>query len=663
MEDAKIHYDMSVRNASGQIISFMYGDDGMDAIKLEKQFIPFLNCDDISGLKDMYFVDGYLKFKPFISKDELAKAAKDAGKSMVEHRRAMNQKLLDYFTMVKLDRRFIIEKVLRFSNQPNISYPVAFKRLIEYAATVHELRLTQNVVTDLTPEYVLSMIDKLGRKVVCNYNHCNKLFNILLRAFLNPKDLIMSRRFTREAFDFLCKNIEGQFEKAIANPSEMVGVVAAQSIGEPTTQLTLNTFHLSGVASASKAVRGVPRIKELLSVSKNIKSPMLKIYLNGEHKIKERASNAQRQIQTLKLARFIKSVTLRYEDDIPHEDEGWMSMARKYDLNDFATYNKAKSKWLLHIELDTKEMLFQHINTGKISSILHSTYNDKVTFIHSNMQDPNIDVIYKLRIIPDEHQDVIADLKAIEQDICNLVISGIQGVENVVVEEDDAQKIIDPDDERVVEDVHSRDCTPYMLMTEGTNLRDVLGLYNIVDQKRTVSNDIYEIFELLGVEAARQALFNEIYEIFGGNGNVNHRHVSLLVDTMTSKGQMLSIDRHGINRSDIGPLAKCSFEETADILIKAGIFGDYDKIQGVAANVIVGQIPKAGTGDSAILMDHDMLNNHILTSVAHTNVIEHKPLKSILEEDFDFDEDEQDEEDEEGEDERQHMGSVRFSNP
>ena len=102
---------------------------------------------------------------------------------------------------------------------------------------------------------------------------------------------------------------------------------------------------------------------------------------------------------------------------------------------------------------------------------------------------------------------------------------------------------------------------------------------------------------------------NEIDDILNGSTTVNHRHIALLVDTMTCKGYLLSVDRHGINRSDIGPLAKCSFEETADILIKAGVFGEVDKINGVSANIMLGQIANCGTGDTKVLIDLDNLNN------------------------------------------------------
>lgn len=637
MEDAKVHYDMSVRNASGQIISFMYGDDGMDSTKLEKQFIPYLKSDlsnpySIIDLKERYLVETYLKFKDYILPD-VFKKSKPKDLTMIEFRRNMNKKLYDYFEQVVVDRRFVIERILAFENASNITYPIAFKRLIDSAATLHQLK--EGVKVDLTPEYIFNKLDELGSLSVSRSNPCNRVLNILLRAFLNPKDLIMKRSFTKAAFDVLCSNIVAQFQKAVSNPSEMVGVVAAQSIGEPTTQLTLNTFHLSGVASASKAVRGVPRIKELLSISKNIKSPELRIYLTDEYKVsKKEANKAKTKIQTLKFSDFVNTMEVYYEAQPLEEDQEWMKQREENTLLD-ESYSNFESKWVLRIDLNKTELLVNDVTLETISSIMTATYNEKVSFCHSDMNSDNSSnsVILKVKIEPDECDDVISDLKALEQEIMNMVISGIQGINNVVVDLDKKRKILNPLNEKVEEvDVRAKqqnrsddeitdqidEDKVFMLITEGTNLRDVLGMYEYVDQERTVSNDIYEIYGLLGIEAARQALFDEIYAIFEGNGNVNQRHVSLLVDTMTCKGQLLSIDRHGINRSDIGPLAKCSFEETADILIKSGVFGDYDRVQGVAANVIVGQVPKAGTGDSAIILDHDMLSSGPLRTVNTT---------------------------------------------
>lgn len=671
MEDARTHFDMTVRNASGQIVSFMYGDDGMDSTKLEKQFIPYLKSnsnkkgtDDkieaysILDLKDKYLVDSYLKFKDYILPDVFKKAA--GNEKMIDYRKKMNKELFDYFTQVTEDRRFVIEKILRFSGDTNTTYPIAFERLINQCATIHQLGDHKNLKVDLTPGYVLEKIKEMGNDmVITKSNKCNKVFNILLRAFLNPKDLIMKRGYTKPAFDLLCSKIRTQFLKAISNPSEMVGVVAAQSIGEPTTQLTLNTFHLSGVASARKGIQGVPRIKELLSISKNIKSPMLKIYLPQENQTATAAREVQRKIQTLKLSRFIKNSTLIFEkDNISNEDKEWVEKALDEENNVKCVsdaYRDMNQYWILRVELDAEELVDKNIGTAEISSILRSTYNDQVAFIHSECINPKKPVVYRIKIDPGNCDDIISDMKAVEQDIYGLFVSGISGVQNVELVQDQELKHINEETEQIEvarnkkEQIQgSQDDVPYMLITEGTNLRDVLGLHKIIDQSRTTSNDIFEIFELLGIEAARQALFNEICEIFIDTGNVNQRHVSLLVDTMTCKGQMLSIDRHGINRSDIGPLAKCSFEETADILIKSGIFGEHDKVQGVAANVIVGQVPKAGTGDSIILMDHEMISKSKLLPIqkpsapTSTSGDECQKIQDILAEDI-FENDSDDE--------------------
>ena len=164
----------------------------------------------------------------------------------------------------------------------------------------------------------------------------------------------------------------------------------------------------------------------------------------------------------------------------------------------------------------------------------------------------------------------------------------------------------------------------YVLESDGSNLLNVLANAH-VDSYRTISNDINEIYEIFGIEAARQALYNEIDDILNSTTSVNHRHIALLVDTMTCKGYLLSIDRHGINRTDIGPLAKCSFEETSDILIKAGVFGEVDRINGVSANIMLGQIAKCGTGDSDLIMDISKLSN--IDQIENMDLVEENILE------------------------------------
>ena len=145
----------------------------------------------------------------------------------------------------------------------------------------------------------------------------------------------------------------------------------------------------------------------------------------------------------------------------------------------------------------------------------------------------------------------------------------------------------------------------WVIDANGTNLVDVMN-HSHVDFSKTFSNDINEIYEVLGVEAAREAIIQEITELLSFDGTyINYRHISLLADVMTNRGSIMSIDRHGINKSDRGPLAKCSFEETPDIISKAAIFGEYDRITGVSANIMLGQEVKSGTGFVDLMFDEE----------------------------------------------------------
>ena len=145
----------------------------------------------------------------------------------------------------------------------------------------------------------------------------------------------------------------------------------------------------------------------------------------------------------------------------------------------------------------------------------------------------------------------------------------------------------------------------WVLDTDGTNLIEILSNPNI-DATRTISNDIREIYDVLGIEAARNALYNELVNVTG-EGSMNYRHLSLLIDTMTFRGNLMSIDRHGINRNASSALSKSSFEESVDMLINASIFSEYDNTSGVSPQVMLGKVPNCGSGNFDIVIDEEHL--------------------------------------------------------
>ena len=263
------------------------------------------------------------------------------------------------------------------------------------------------------------------------------------------------------------------------------------------------------------------------------------------------------------------------------------------------------SPWLLRFKFNKEKMYHLDITMHDIYYRIKNHYND---YIECHFSDDNADeLIFRIKLIQDNEKneidknDIITELKALEQNILeNIIIKGIENVKKVILLEDKDSK-------------YNKDTGKFennqewYMETNGNNLLNIL-IQKDIDAEKTISNDINEVYEILGIEAARQVLLNEINEVLEEEG-VNFRHLSLLVDTMTNRGALLSIDRHGINRSDIGPFAKCSFEETSDMLIKAGLFGEYDKINGVSANIMLGQIPPCGTGDTVILIDEEKLMN------------------------------------------------------
>lgn len=593
MEDCKVNYDMTVRNAAGVIIQYLYGEDGMDACKIESQGLPHMDMD-LDKIKATYgLVDGVNDFKSFLDPELFATLKKDHA--------AFEKRMAQHHAQILEDREHVIVKMNNGAYEGSILYPVALNRILVTIQNTYS-KYGANVPHDLDPNYILDQIDMLSQELsVTKHYPGNRLFQILLRAYLSPKRILINHRLTKKAFDTVLEQIRFRFFEALVNPSEMVGVIAAQSIGEPSTQLVLNTFHSSGVSSASKAVRGVPRLNELLAVSKNIKTPEMRIYVKPSSAgNKLECMDIMNNIRTIKFKHIISSSSIFYDPSDENtniiEDCGMID-----SYKDFMEH-KSPTPWVLRLELNRDEMLNFKLDMITLYFVLSNFYGDKVSIIFS---DDNADkLIMRIRINNTtedmESDDILTDLKALEHNIIESVpIRGVRNIHRVALQEHKSKAY--NSQAKVFEDKKE-----WMIYTEGSNIRDVIAL-PIVDGPRCLTNDINEIYEVLGVEAARQALYNEIVEVLD-TVKVNYRHIALLVDVMTNRGNILAVNRHGINRGDIGPLAKCSFEETTDKLIKAGVYAEYDNIKGVSANVMLGQIAPCGTGDVTVIMDNFLVS-------------------------------------------------------
>lgn len=389
---------------------------------------------------------------------------------------------------------------------------------------------------------------------------------------------------------------------------------------------TLDSFHSSGTAAAVKATSGVPRLKELLSVSKNIKTPSLLICLKPDigqvaaptekedgtvedprvQESKEKCIKVMQQLEITRLVDILDSTEIFWDPPGDRglqsgitDDDGMLAVYRTF-ANIDENQCRSQSPWVLRMKINKDRMYRLGLTMMDIYIKLHSAYHQSIECVFSD--DNATELIFRVRLTKEALKDVdpddyISALKAMEHNVVNnVLLKGLKNIKKVSMRSKN-RSVYNPEKDKFEKIVE------WMLDTDGTNLQDILANPN-VDQTRTRSNDIYEIYQTLGVEAARNALYIEFMEVVG-EGAINYRHMSLLLDTMTNRGTLMSVDRHGINRGDVGPLAKSSFEETTDMLINASMFSEHDRINGVSANIMLGQLPPCGTGDHDILLDED----------------------------------------------------------
>ena len=241
-------------------------------------------------------------------------------------------------------------------------------------------------------------------------------------------------------------------------------------------------------------------------------------------------------------------------------------------------------------------------NTYNFIDVISSDENAEKLIIRIRTQIPQIESNRKLTQ-DDYHSEEV--LKYLESKLLkDLSLKGISQIKKVYVKEA-KRPYFDSLSGAFVTDKLKE----FVIETDGTNLFDVF-LIDEVDFTRSISNDINEIYSCLGVEAVRKALINELravlkpYDVY-----VNYRHIAILCDVMTQRGILTAITRHGINRVELGPLRKCSFEETVEILLEAGLFAETDYLTGITENIMVGQLAPFGTGCFDLLIDMNKIQN------------------------------------------------------
>jgi DNA-directed RNA polymerase II subunit RPB1 len=456
--------------------------------------------------------------------------------------------------------------------------------------------------------------------VISPLNPANRVFAMLLRVLLSPKPLLLLHGMTRFTFESVIEVIRSQFREALVHPGEMVGILAAQSIGEPSTQMTLNSFHLSGAKSiAAEAMRGVPRIRELMSTSPNqrMKSPFMTITLKSDYaKDQQAALRVMNSMTSTLLGDLVTDAQIVFDPDgdAVATDKGFMNVYSHLmqALPSSAACDPQAGPWVLRMTLDKALLLDRDVAMADIADALRSSvFSQAVACAFSD--DSAAQLVVRVRMqnaamLPGPARraaaasdDHVTDLSILASSMMeNVVIRGAPGIGKTSLEEAKGTRYD-------TQALTFREFREWQIFATGSNLLHVLGRPE-VDPRYCRSNDVNDTLRVLGIEAVRQLLHSEFSDLMkDAQELVNFRHIAILVDCMTCRGCILPVDRNGMKRSDIGPLAKCSFEETPYILVDAGMFADTDRINGVSANVMLGQIPPAGTGAGELLWDMDAM--------------------------------------------------------
>nr|AIF00802.1 DNA-directed RNA polymerase subunit A'' (rpoA2) [uncultured marine group II/III euryarchaeote KM3_139_C07] len=363
----------------------------------------------------------------------------------------------------------------------------------------------------------------------------NKYKNILPKKILEEVKENLPKNISKDKIEKIMKATHEEYLLSKIDPGEAVGLIAAESVGEPGTQMTLNTFHFAGVAEMNVTM-GLPRIVEILDARKKISTPMMEIYLAPPYN----------------KGKDIRKIALSIKETLMEEV-----------ITEFST---SIADQTIEIKLNKEKIKELGLKLNDFKKLIKE--DKKITNCNLRQKENTI-------IIQSKGDEAMKSLYEIKEKVKNIKIKGITGISQVLPIKRGAE---------------------FVIITAGSNLKKLLNL-KFIDATRTTSNDIFEINSVLGVEAARQAIINEVFKVIESQGlNIDIRHITLIADTMSFSGNLKGITRYGVVKEKSSILARASFETPINHLFEAGIVGDEDHLNSVIENVMLNQPVPVGTG-------------------------------------------------------------------
>lgn len=342
------------------------------------------------------------------------------------------------------------------------------------------------------------------------------------------EEVVKEKRLNKDQRKKLEDEVKRYYQNSRVEPGEVIGIIAAQSISEPATQMTMRTYHFAGSAGV-KVTYGLPRLIEIFDAKREPETPVMTIFLKREFNNKDDAKRVAEEIIEKKISNVSKQISI--------------------DLSEGS------------VEVEPLDM-------KKFDRIVRCVKE-------GNLKDITVKKKTRTVAVYPKGEIDINNLKSLRDKIMNIQVGGIEGIENALVRKEGEEWIVN---------------------TIGSNLDQIFNLKE-VDETRSVTNNIYEMVKILGVEAARNVIINEAMKTLQEQGlDVDVRHVMLVGDIMTFTGEVKSIGRYGVAGAKSSILARAAFEETIKHLVKASIRNESDNFQGIFENVMIGQVIPSGTG-------------------------------------------------------------------
>ena len=564
-ESIQAHGDFSVRDSDGNLLEFMYGGDGMDAALLEKVSISSVckGDDDLWALTHTRKKPGRWEEIETREYHRLVSARDELRSSRMMEHSTVNS----FVTHLPCNvRQVITDLVCRETDKAREDHRGA------------------------TPGEIVAAVDALEVYI------CSKRPRAAVTSFLfHVRYHMVSATLTKlllgvDQLQHVVREVKSKFRSADIVHGEMVGCVAAQSIGEPCTQLTLNTFHQAGGAALT-VNRGIPRFKELIDVSKVIKTPTMRIVPVsglGEEKLQSEAIGLVATTMSecvSRVHRIDESEALGYDfvDTLRNLGVDFHSPLGIYVCIDLCVRScslRDSHPWSVAKKLERG-------SNGRCVAAW-SDSNSFPWIVLLAIQQPPIDDPVEWETLTHHQKDDACRLFWREL-LSNTLLCGTVGVRKAVLEEE-MVNVVDPDT-CAISSVPRR-----VIMTEGSCILQ-MARYEWIDWYHTICNHVIDVWNILGLEAAIRVLLEEMEQTICSDGTyVNHRHLMIMANIMTHQGFIMPLSRHGINKGSTNVLMRCSFEETADILETAARFGERDDLKGVTQSTMLGQLSTIGTG-------------------------------------------------------------------